>query len=72
MATLRIELLNDPLAPAIPIDLGYRTGARELTEILKAMRDDGVHHVMLTLLPSGIPPREKLAAIADLVLPDLR
>jgi luciferase-type oxidoreductase len=69
---LRIELLNDPHAPTNPIDLGYRTGARELTEILKAMRNDGVHHVMLTLLPSGIPPREKLAAIADLVLPNLK
>jgi luciferase-type oxidoreductase len=64
---LRIELLGDLHAPASPIDLGYRTGTRQLLEILKAMRDDGVHHVMLTLLPTGVPPREKLAGIADLV-----
>lgn len=63
---LRIELLDDPHAPASPIDLGYRTGTRQLLEILKAMRDDGVHHVMLTLLPTGVPPREKLAGITDL------
>ncbi|MBR0800321.1 TIGR03571 family LLM class oxidoreductase [Bradyrhizobium jicamae] len=69
---LRVELLNDPRAPAGPIELGYRTGARQFLEILEAMRDDGVHHVMLTLLPSRIPPREKLAAVADLVLPGLK
>ena len=69
---LRVELLNNPDAPATPIELGHRTGARQLTGILKALKDDGVHHVMLTLLPTGVPPRERLAAIADLVLPNLK
>ena len=53
---VRIELLNDPHAEASPIELGYRTGVHKLVEILKVMQDDGVHHVMLTLLPTGVPP----------------
>ena len=68
---VRIELLNDPHAEASPIELGYRTGVHKLVEILKVMRDDGVHHVMLTLLPTAVPPLMKLASIADLVLPSL-
>lgn len=68
---LRVDLLDDPRAPASPIDLGYRTGAMALADILKAMRDDGVHHAMLTLLPTGLLPHDKLATIADLVLPGL-
>jgi pyruvate-formate lyase-activating enzyme len=48
------------------------TGERKLAGILKAMQDEGGHHVMLTLLPTGVPPREKLADIADLVLTDLK
>jgi hypothetical protein len=69
---VRIELLNDPYAEASPIELGYRTGVHKLVEILKVMRDDGVHHVMLTLLPTAVPPLKKLASIADLVLPSLQ
>jgi luciferase-type oxidoreductase len=68
---LRIELLDDPQASASPIHLGYRTGADELTNILKSMRDEGVHHVMLNLLPTDVPPRKSLSAIADLVMPRL-
>jgi hypothetical protein len=55
------------------------TGERKLAGILKAMQDEGGHHVMVTLLPTGVPasretgaPREKLADIADLVLTDLK
>ena len=69
---VHIELLGDPRAPASPIDLGYRTGARELAGILKAMRHEGVHHVILNLRPTGVPPGETLAAIADLVLPEVQ
>jgi hypothetical protein len=45
---------------------------KKLVEILKVMRDDRVLHVMLTLLPAGVPPRKKLAAIADVILRELK
>ena len=66
---LSIELLKGPHAPASPIGLGYRTGTRELAEPLKAMRDEGVHHLMLNLLPTRTQPYENLAALTLLILP---
>jgi hypothetical protein len=48
------------------------TGERKLAGMLKAMQDEGGHYVMLTLLPTGVPPHEKLADIADLVLTDFK
>ena len=69
---VRIELLADAAAPASAIDLGYRTGVRELRAILETMREAGTHHVLLNLPPTGAPPAENLARIAEEVLPALR
>ncbi|MCP8894604.1 TIGR03571 family LLM class oxidoreductase [Shinella daejeonensis] len=68
---LRIELVDDPAAPAEGIDIGYRLGARELIDVLGSMRDAGTHHALLNIVPNGMPARENLEIIARDVLPAL-
>lgn len=68
---LRIELADDPAAQAEEIDLGYRTGARGLIDVLGAMRDAGTHHALLNIAPNGMAARETLEIIARDVLPAL-
>lgn len=50
---LRVELAADDNAPAAPIDLGYRLGARSLPAVLEQLRESGVHHVLLNLDPTA-------------------
>ncbi|MBO9123775.1 MULTISPECIES: TIGR03571 family LLM class oxidoreductase [unclassified Rhizobium] len=66
---IRIELTEKPFMPAEPIDLGYRVGSRQLPEVIEALRANGVHHLMLNLLPNGDDPSSQLEALAHDVLP---
>lgn len=70
-SSLRVDLARDRAAPPEPLELGYRTGAPGLRAVMEAMRDSGVHHVMLNLMPDGRPPQEAMAEIAAAVLPAL-
>ncbi|MEN1971130.1 TIGR03571 family LLM class oxidoreductase [Luteimonas sp. MJ204] len=66
---LAIELVEDRAAPAENIELGYRTGALALVDVLEAMRDAGTHHALLNLVPNGMEAHETLEIIARDVLP---
>lgn len=68
---LRVELQEDPAAPAEDIEIGYRIGARALIHVLDAMRDAGTHHALLNIVPNGRAARETLELIAREVLPAL-
>jgi hypothetical protein len=68
---LRIELVEDRAAPAEDIDIGYRIGSRGLTDVLGSMRDAGVHHALLNIVPNGAAAHENLETIARDVLPAL-
>jgi len=69
---VRIELLDDPSAPAEPVYLGYRTGTHSLVQVLREMREAGVHHVLLNLQPTGAQAQQRLECIAREVLPAFR
>ncbi len=66
---LRVELLDDENAPVEEIELGYRTGARRLLSIFEALRESGVHHLLLNIVPNGRPAERGLQAIAAEILP---
>lgn len=70
-SSLRVDLARDRTAPVEPLELGYRTGALGLREVIEEMRDGGVHHVMLNLTPDGRPPEAAMEEIAETVLPAL-
>lgn len=70
-SSLRVDLLPNRAAPAKPLELGYRAGVLGLRGVIEAMRDSGVHHLMLNLTPDGRPPEEAMAEIAEVVLPAL-
>lgn len=69
---LRIELQDDPAAASEPIELGYRIGTRDLLHLLEEMRENGVHHALLNILPNGVSPRQNLDAISRDILPAFR
>ncbi|CAB3746542.1 TIGR03571 family LLM class oxidoreductase [Paraburkholderia solisilvae] len=69
-AALRLELSSDPDEPATPVALGYRTGRRALAALLRAMREQGTHHVSLNLPASPRAPLEVIEELAETVLPE--
>ncbi len=64
-----LELLDDPLAPAEPAGLGYRTGRHALVGLLEELRDASMHHVMFNLGGGSRPVEDVLAELASDVLP---
>lgn len=69
---LRIELQDDPAEAPEPIALGYRIGTRDLFHLLERMRENGVHHALLNILPNGVSPRQNLEIISRDILPAFR
>jgi luciferase-type oxidoreductase len=69
--SLRLELLQDPAAPASELPLGYRLGRQALVAQLLALRDMGTGHVMLNLTGIDRPVAEVLEELAEFVLPAL-
>ena len=67
--SMRLELDEDPGAPASPISLGYHVGRHGLIDLLGDMRASGTHHVALNLAGSSRPLRDVMAEIAAEVLP---
>ncbi len=68
--SLYIDLEEDPDAPAQPIHLGFRSGARPLIEYLKELRTIGVNHVALNLRFNRADIETTMKRLADEVLPD--
>jgi luciferase-type oxidoreductase len=66
---MRLELSADANEPATAIPLGYRTGRRALSGLLRDMREHGTHHVSFNLT-SERPVREVLEELAAEVLPE--
>lgn len=69
---LRIELRKDQASHAEDIELGYRAGARDLLAIMKQMRDSGVHHAFINVVPNGAPAHQNLEIISREILPSFR
>ena len=66
---MRLELSADAHEPATAIPLGYRTGRRALSSLLRDMREQGTHHVSFNLT-SERTIRNVLEELAAEVLPE--
>ena len=69
--SLYVDLSNDPDEPATPIHLGLRSGRNILFRFLAALRNAGVHHVILNLKYGKRPADEVLDEIGAEMLPQL-
>ncbi|MDR5800283.1 LLM class oxidoreductase [Caballeronia sp. LZ001] len=67
---MRLDLSEDPDEPASDISLGYRTGYRALIDLLRAMRDNGTHHVTLNVSSERREARAVIEEVARYVLPE--
>ncbi|GAB5096192.1 LLM class oxidoreductase [Caballeronia sp. HLA56] len=67
---MRLDLSEDPDEPASDIPLGYRTGYRALIDLLRAMRDNGTHHVTLNVSSERREARAVIEEVAGYVLPE--
>ena len=67
---MRLELSEDAMEAPKEISLGYRTGRQGLSDLLRALRASGTHHVTLNLPSSPRPPHEVIAELAAEVLPE--
>lgn len=66
---VRIELLPAPDAAVQSTELGYRTGVHGLIAIVLQLRDAGVHHVMLNLVPGGRAIEEQIRELGQYLIP---
>ena len=66
---MQLDLSADADEPPAAISLGYRTGRRGLSALLREMRDNGTHHVSFNLTASQRPPRKVIEELAAEVLP---
>ena len=69
--SLYVDLSNDPDEPGTPIHLGFRGGHNILFRFLDALRNAGVHHVILNLKYGKRAADEVLDEIGEEVLPRL-
>ncbi|AVQ81275.1 TIGR03571 family LLM class oxidoreductase [Variovorax sp. PMC12] len=70
--SLQIDLLEDPAAPAEPIELGLRTGRDALVAYLDRMEDAGVAHVLMNVVRGLRPATEVVEELGREVLPRLQ
>jgi luciferase-type oxidoreductase len=70
--SLQIDLLEDPAAPAEPIELGLRTGSDALVAYLDRMEDAGVAHVLMNVVRGPRPATEVVEELGREVLPRLQ
>lgn len=70
--SLQIDLLEDPAAPAEPIELGLSTGRDALVAYLDRMEDAGVAHVLMNVVRGPRPAREVVEELGREVLPRLQ
>ena len=67
--SLYIDLAEAPSTPPRPIHLGYRLGRDALIDLLGALRDIGVNHVILNLKYGRRPAGEVVDQLAREVVP---
>jgi len=67
--SVQLDLLDDPDAPAEPIELGLRTGRHALAAYLERMHELGVAHVLFNLTRSGRPVDDILRELGQHILP---
>jgi len=70
--SLQIDLLENPAAPAEPIELGLRTGRDALVAYLDRMDDAGVAHVLMNVVRGPRPAAEVVDELGREVLPRLQ
>ncbi|MBN8757626.1 MULTISPECIES: TIGR03571 family LLM class oxidoreductase [Variovorax] len=70
--SLQIDLLENPAAPAEPIELGLRTGRDALVAYLDRMEDAGVAHVLMNVVRGPRPAAEVVDELGREVLPRLQ
>lgn len=70
--SLHLDLVEDSDAPALPIELGLRTGSKALVEYLVRLEGMGVGHVLLHLARGSRPALEILDELGRDVLPTFR
>ena len=70
--SLQIDLLENPAAPAEPIELGLRTGRDALVAYLDRMEDAGVAHVLMNVVRGPRPAAEGVDELGREVLPRLQ
>ncbi|WP_395943900.1 TIGR03571 family LLM class oxidoreductase [Brevundimonas sp.] len=63
-----VDLSPDADAPAEPVPLGLRAGARALVEELHRMRSAGVHHLILNLPPGEMTVERRLEILSRHVI----
>lgn len=69
--SVQLDLLDDPAAPASPLDLGLRTGREALLAYLRHMHELGVAHVLFNLTRGTRPTDEVIRELGEHVLPRL-
>lgn len=57
--------LTEASGPATPIELGYSTGPAGLTDVIDEQRALCVHHLIVSLRPTAMEPRDALGQIAE-------
>lgn len=66
---LHLDLAENPDDPITPIRLGYRTGRKNLIDLLGMYQDIGVNHLFFALFPSQRPIAEVIDELGQEVLP---
>jgi luciferase-type oxidoreductase len=69
--SVQLDLLEDPTAPAAPLELGLRTGRQALLAYLHHMHGLGVAHVLFNLARGSRPMDEVIQELGEDVLPRL-
>ena len=69
--SLQLELLEDPDAPAEPLELGLRAGRRALLGYFERMAAPGSAHMLLNL-QGARPVAEQLEELGAEIMPQLR
>ena len=64
-----IDLVENPLAEPTPIHLGYRLGRKRLAELLYALQNAGVNHLVFNLKYSSRPAAEIIEELGEFILP---
>jgi len=67
----QLELLEEPDAPAEPLELGLRGGRHAVIDYLDRMRDLGIAHTIINLTIDKRPANEVIQEIGEDILPGL-
>jgi luciferase-type oxidoreductase len=69
LTAMRLDLVDDPASPLVPIRLGARLGRQALLELIEQSSDAGISHLSLNLRASRRPVAEVMQELSEDVLP---